>query len=80
MSVLPIDVVCCDDSPELYTRIVTRQIDADELEQRLIETVQQDLEAGRERGLHTAARHPGHGSLVGPDGVVRTMRLLKGLL
>ena len=100
-------------------------VDSSTLDELIIETIEQDLEAGRERGLHNAAHHevhgpvtylqhvhsggffvtvghpdhleetyfgpgswvaftddqgPGHGSRVGPDGVKRTLRVLKGLL
>ncbi|MCB1097114.1 MAG: hypothetical protein KDN22_16190 [Verrucomicrobiae bacterium] len=118
-------VICCDQSPEKYTRIVEIDLDLAAIESRVIETVEQDLAPGTERGLHNAAHHetegavtylqqvheggffvyigkpdalkeyffgpgtlvafaddegPGHGSKVGPDGIKRTMRVLKGLL
>ncbi|TWU02360.1 hypothetical protein Pla52n_34100 [Stieleria varia] len=125
MDALTLRVVCCGDSPEKYTQIVDLTVDRAEIDQRVIDTVEQNLDAGLTRDLHNAAHHdqhgpvtylqevheggffvtvgqpgqlqetffgpgdwvaftddegPGHGSRVGPDGVRRTMRILKGLL
>ncbi len=125
MNKLKIDLVCCDETPDRYTQIVPIEVDESLIDALVIETVEQDLEAGRTRGLHNAAHQepygpvtyfqtvhsggfsvsvghpdqltetffgpgslvafsddqgPGHGSLVGPDGVQRTMRILRGRL
>lgn len=125
MSTRTVQLVCCQNTADQYTQIIAIEVDPSEIEKRLIETVPQNLEAGRTRGLHNAAHHdefgpvtylqhvhsggfavtvgapddltetffgpdswvaftddqgPGHGSVVGPDGVHRTMRILKGHL
>ncbi|MCO8121717.1 hypothetical protein NHH03_08215 [Stieleria sp. TO1_6] len=125
MNPLTLRVICCDDTPERHTQIVTLEIPAETIERQVLETVEQTIEAGVERGLHNAAHHPdhgpvtyfqtvhsggfyvtvgapddlqesyfgpgslvafcddqgpGHGSRVGPEGVQRTLRVLKGLL
>jgi hypothetical protein len=125
MSTLKINVVCCDDSPEKLSQIVVAELDSSVLEERLLDTVEQEVAAGESRGLHNAAHHaehgpatylqqvheggfsvlfgdpenqqetffgagsyvafiddegPGHGSRVGPEGVKRTLRVLKGHL
>ena len=125
MSTLKINVVCCDDSPEKLSQIVVAELDSSVLDERLLDTVEQEVAAGESRGLHNAAHHaehgpvtylqqvreggfsilfgdpenqqetlfgagsyiafiddegPGHGSKVGPAGVKRTLRVLKGHL
>lgn len=125
MSILKISLVCCDDTPAQLTRIVETELDSALLDKLVVETIEQELEAGVARDLHNAAHHPehgpvtyfqqvhqggfsvfvgaadnlqetffgagslvafiddqgpGHGSKVGPAGVRRTMRILKGLL
>ena len=125
MSTLKINVVCCDDSPEKLSQIVVAELDSSVLDERLLDTVEQEVAAGESRGLHNAAHHaehgpvtylqqvheggfsilfgdpadqqetffgagsyiafiddegPGHGSKVGPAGVNRTLRVLKGHL
>lgn len=125
MSSMTISVVCCDDTPERHTQIISIDVDSSVIDELVVETIEQELEAGRERGLHNAAHHdvhgpvtyfqtvhsggffvsvghpdnlteayfgpgslvafsddkgPGHGSKVGPEGVQRTLRILKGLL
>jgi len=122
---MKISLVCCDDTPAKLTRIVEVEIDSALLDERVLETVEQELPAGLARDLHNAAHHPehgavtylqhvheggfsvfvgaagslqetffgpgsrvafiddegpGHGSKVGPAGVRRTMRVLKGHL
>ncbi len=125
MSTLTIRLVCCSDTADRHTQILSQDFDSSVVDQMVIETVEQELDAGVERGLHNAAHHPehgpvtylqkvnsggffvtvgdpdnleetffgagslvaftddegpGHGSRVGPDGVQRTMRVLKGHL
>lgn len=125
MSNLTISVVCCDDTAEKHTQIISLDVDSSVVDEMLVETAEQVLEAGLTRGLHNAAHHdqhgpvtylqlvheggffvstgkpdsltetffgpgslvaftddegPGHGSKVGPEGVKRTMRILKGHL
>ena len=125
MSTLTISVVCCDDTAAKHTQIISIDVDSSVVDQMVVETAEQELEAGLARGLHNAAHHdehgpvtylqnvhsggffvtvgdpnqlketffgpgslvafiddqgPGHGSKVGPEGVVRTMRILKGHL
>jgi len=125
MSSVTISVVCCDDTPERYTRVVETEVDLAALNECVLETIEQELAAGTARELHNAAHHPehgpvtyfqqvnqggftvivgppdelretwfgagtyvafmddegpGHGSRVGPDGVHRTLRVLKGHL
>ena len=118
-------VVCCENTPQKNTRIVDIDLDMSAIEPRVIEIIEQQLEANTERELHNAAHHdvhgpvtylqqvhdggffvsvgepgnlterffgpgtlvafmddegPGHGSRVGPDGIVRTLRVIKGHL
>lgn len=118
-----VKVICCDESPEKYSRIVDFDLDLAAAE--VLETVEQQLGPHVPRDLHNASHHethgpvtyvqqvneggfavyvgppdqltehfigpgelaafmddegPGHGSKVGPDGVKRTMRILKGHL
>jgi hypothetical protein len=125
MSLLKISVVCCDDSPQKLSRIVETELEADSLDELILETIEQELAAGEAKDLHNAAHHaehgpvtylqqvreggfsvlvgepgnlkptffgagtyvafiddegPGHGSKVGPEGVKRTLRILKGHL
>ncbi len=125
MSTLKIHVVCCDDTPEKFTKIVVAEIDEAFIASRLLETTEQVLPPNLARGFHNAALHeehgvvtyfqqvneggffvsvgdpenpqetffgvgsliafmdtegPGHASKVGPEGVKRTFRLLKGHL
>ena len=125
MSTLTINVICCDESPEKHSQLVTMEIDQFQINSVVLETVDQEAEADAERGLHNAAHHgehgpvtylqevtqggfavryghpdqqqekffgagswvafmddegPGHGSKVGPEGVRRTLRTLKGHL
>ena len=125
MSILKLNVVCCDHSPEKLSQIVVAELDSNVLEERLLDTIEQEVVAGESRGLHNAAHHaehgpvtylqqvheggfsilfgnpgnqqetffgagsyvafiddegPGHGSKVGPEGVKRTLRVLKGHL
>lgn len=122
---IQISVVCCEPVEPWYSRIVETSLETDELDQRVVKTVEQDLAAGETRELHNAAHHPehgpvtylqqvhsggfsvfvgppdqlretffgagsyvgfmddqgpGHGSKVGPEGVRRTLRVLKGHL
>ncbi len=123
MSTIKINVVCCEDSPKKLSQIVKAELNVGLLDERLLETVEQEVAAGESRGLHNAAHHvehgpvtylqqvhdggfsilfgdpenqhetffgagsyvafiddegPGHGSKVGPEGVKRTLRVLKG--
>ncbi|MCH2201273.1 MAG: hypothetical protein MK102_04845 [Fuerstiella sp.] len=123
MSQLKISVVCCDDTPHKHARIVESELDSETIDKLLLETTEQELDAGIARGLHNAEHHPqhgpvtylqhvsqggfsilvgapdnlqdtffgtgswvafiddegpGHASKVGPDGVRRTLRVLKG--
>ena len=118
-----ISIVCCDDTPEKHSQILQTELDLNAIDDLLLETIEQELDAGTERGLHNAAHHaehgpvtylqhvnqggfsilvgapdnlqdtffgagsyiafiddsgPGHASKVGPDGVRRTLRVLKG--
>jgi hypothetical protein len=123
MSEVKISVVCCDETPKKYSRIVEITINASLLNEGLLSTAEQEVAANEEKGLHNAAIHPehgavtylqqvheggfsvlvgdpddlqetffgpgkfvafidaegpGHASKVGPDGVKRTFRMLKG--
>ncbi|MCA9123106.1 MAG: hypothetical protein H6822_19975 [Planctomycetaceae bacterium] len=123
MNTLSVSVVCCDDSEAKLSRIVETDLNAAFLEERVLDTIEQQLPAGEAKGLHNAAHHaehgpvtylqqvheggfgvlvgspdnlqevffgpgayvafiddegPGHGSKVGPNGVRRTLRVLKG--
>ena len=125
MSQFMISVVCCDESPKKYSRIVETELDSEAMKDLVLECSEQQLAAGDSRDLHNAAHHaehgpvtylqqvtcggfsvfvgapddlqetffgegkfvafiddqgPGHGSKVGPDGVTRTFRILKGHL
>jgi len=125
MSKLRIRVVCCEGTPEKFSRFVETEVDSKLLDERLIETIEQELAADESKPLHNAAHHaehgpvtyfqqiheggfsvfvgdpeklqeaffgpstyvafmddegPGHGSKVGPQGVKRTLRVLKGHL
>lgn len=125
MDPMKMAVVCCDASPQKLSQIVTIQLDRETLLQRVLDTVDQQLEAGAEREMHNAAHHaehgpvtywqqvneggfavfvgepgklqehffaagehvafmddqgPGHASKVGPEGVQRTLRVIKGHL
>jgi hypothetical protein len=125
MAALKINVVCCDDTPVMFSQIIETEIDSALLDNLILDTIEQELAAGEARGLHNAAHHaehgpvtylqqvnqggflilfgdpenqqekffdagsyvafiddkgPGHGSKVGPDGVKRTLRVLKGHL
>lgn len=125
MSTLAISIVCCDDTPDRHTQIISLEVDSSVVDEMMVETHEQELDAGTARGLHNAAHHdehgpvtylqnvntggffvtvghpdelqetffgpgtwvaftddegPGHGSRVGPDGVQRTLRILKGHL
>lgn len=120
-----ISVVCCEKLPAKTSRIVCFELDMSSLDELVIETVQQQLDAHTEREMHNAAHHethgpvtylqqvneggffvyvgapddlqehffgvgtfvafmddegPGHASKVGPNGVQRTLRILKGHL
>jgi hypothetical protein len=63
MSNLKISVVCCDPSPEKWSRIVETTVDASLLNDRLLETAEQQLPAHEEKGLHNAALHTEHGAV-----------------
>ena len=125
MTSYQITVVHCDDSDARLSRFSDCKISADEIDHRLIETIEQRLDPGVERELHNAAHHeehgpltylqqiqeggfsvfvgepgrlqerffekgrwvafiddqgPGHASKFGPQGVTRTLRVLKGHL
>ncbi len=125
MDSIQLSVVCCDSSAQKLSRIVTMELDRDALMQRVVDTVEQQLDAGAEREMHNAAHHtehgpvtywqqvnaggfavfvgepdklqehyfaagqhvafmddqgPGHASKVGPEGVQRTLRVIKGHL
>jgi hypothetical protein len=125
MERVTLSVVCCDNSDQKYSRIVTLEVDRDELLGRVLETTDQRLDADVEREMHNAAHHPehgpvtywqqvdaggfavfvgqpdalqehyfgagqsvafmddvgpGHASKVGPQGVQRTLRVLRGHL
>ncbi|MGK0184311.1 MAG: hypothetical protein ACI9R3_000077 [Verrucomicrobiales bacterium] len=120
-----VSVICCEASAEKYTRMAEIDLDMEAIESRVIETIEQNLAAHTERGLHNAAHHetegavtylqqvheggffvyvgapdalqehffgpgtlvafmddvgPGHGSKVGPEGIVRTLRVVRGHL
>ncbi|HAB15092.1 MAG TPA: hypothetical protein PLX89_15865 [Verrucomicrobiota bacterium] len=122
---IKISVVCCEPTGPRYSQISETSLDPDELNQRVLKTVEQKLAAGEARELHNAAHDPehgpvtyvqqvheggfsvfvgppdqlretffgpgslvgfmddqgpGHASKVGPDGVRRTLRVLKGHL
>ena len=123
MTELLINVVCCEDTSDKRSRIIETTIDSRLLDERLLETAEQEVGPNEARGLHNAAHHaehgpvtylqqvneggfsvlvgdpanlqdvffgpgcyvafidsegPGHGSKVGPEGVKRTFRMLKG--
>lgn len=125
MNSITLSIVCCDSSENKFSRIILMELDRDALLQRVLDTVEQQVDAGSERELHNAAHHPehgpvtywqqvnagefavfvgeptnlqkhvftagqhvafmddagpGHASKVGPDGVQRTLRVLKGHL
>lgn len=61
MSTLSIHLVCCDDTPECHSQIIPIEVDSAEIGASVIETIEQELEAGVERGLHNAAHHDEHG-------------------
>jgi len=122
---IPISLVCCGPVEPWHSRIVEISLDPDELNRRVLRTVEQQVTAGEARELHNAAfdpdhgpvtylqqvheggfsvfvgtpdqlretffgpgayvgfmddRGPGHASRVGPNGVRRTLRVLKGHL
>jgi hypothetical protein len=56
-----ISVVCCDASPENLSRVVAVDLDMKEMESRVIETIEQELEPHAEREMHNAAHHETHG-------------------
>ena len=125
MTMRKITVVHCDDTEAKYSRFSECNLESSQIDERVFESVDQELEAGAERELHNAAHHsefgpvtyvqqvheggfavfagkpdeleerffdagswvafmddegPGHGSKVGPNGVKRTLRVLKGHL
>lgn len=125
MSNLKISVVCCDETPEQLSKIVETELDSALLDGLVLDTIEQQVAANEEKGLHNAAHHaehgpvtylqqvneggfsvvtgspdnleerffgpgsyiafiddqgPGHASKVGPDGVKRTLQVLKGHL
>jgi hypothetical protein len=61
MSMLKISVVCCDDSPEKYSRIVESELDSSQFDALVVETVEQQVAAGEEREMHNASHHAVHG-------------------
>lgn len=122
MNGIKISVVCCAASPQRFSKIETVEIDSAVIQERTLDTIEQQAPANEAKGLHNAAHHaehgpvtylqqvkeggfavlfgdpdnqqeiffgagtyvgfmddegPGHGSRVGPDGVVRTLRILK---
>jgi hypothetical protein len=56
-----LSVVCCDASDQRLSQIVSLEVDREALLDRVLETVEQRLEAGAERELHNAAHHSAHG-------------------
>jgi len=58
---MKISVVCCDDSPEKNSRIVEVQVDSATIDQRVLDTIEQELPADEAKGLHNAAHHAEHG-------------------
>lgn len=120
-----VSVVCCEPVEPWHSRLVEILLESDELERRILRTVEQEMPAGAVRELHNAAhdpehgpvtylqqvhdggfsvlvgppeqlretffgpgsyvafmddRGPGHASIVGPQGVRRTLRVLQGHL
>lgn len=125
MSELKLSIVCCDNSPQKFSQIVETSIDSSLIDERVLETAEQEVAANEEKGMHNASSHPEHGSVtylqqvneggfsvlhgdpenlqstffgagsyvafvdeegpghaskVGPDGVKRTFRILRGQL
>ena len=56
-----VSLVCCDDSPSKLSRIVELKIDSALLEDRLISSAEQEVDANEAKGLHLAAHHADHG-------------------
>ncbi|MDG1893617.1 MAG: hypothetical protein P8J37_01785 [Fuerstiella sp.] len=61
MSMLKISVVCCDNTSENISQIVETEVDSTLLDELVLETTEQQLAAGEEKGLHNAAHHADHG-------------------
>lgn len=61
--VIRMSLIRCDGSPEGTSEIVTIQVEAAEIEDRLIARTEEVLDAGRARGLHLAADHETHGAV-----------------
>ena len=58
-----VSVICCDNSPEKFTRMAELDLDMAAIQPRVIETIEQDLEPHTERGLHNAAHHETAGAV-----------------
>ena len=56
-----ISVVCCDGSPENYSKLVAHDLDMEAIQPRVVATEPQELEANFEREMHNAAHHDEHG-------------------
>ena len=61
MGMLKVSVVCCDDTESHLSQIVEMEIEAAEIEQRVVETVDQRVAANEAREMHNAAHHAEHG-------------------
>lgn len=61
MGKLKVRVVCCDDTPERRSRMVEAEVDSEPLDERVLETIEQELAAGEAKDLHNAAHHPEEG-------------------
>jgi len=61
MNRLRVSVVCCDNSPEKLSELVETEVDSALLDGLILETTEQQLAAGQEKGLHNAAHHADHG-------------------
>ncbi|MGB7347133.1 MAG: hypothetical protein WBD20_23120 [Pirellulaceae bacterium] len=58
---ISLSIVCCQSNPNQHSQIVSVEIDAAILSDRLISEAEQVLAADEAKGLHLAAEHEEHG-------------------